>query len=242
MSDRSRSLTIIALSFAVTTAIVANAAPLTGSGPNFAIPVPNVDPPREGAVIDNIVDPISFDGTWSSPALSPWHGTFLASGPVPSGNISGPGTTRFDFTPLSAGLLPAGTYFGFGDVDGGSATNETFVLQAFDAGNALITTPWLEEPIAVVGTGTGGGGTILPGNTPGWEWDAGTSTYTIDGSTVTGGNPSLSVILESNTDMAALAVNRTSNFANFGLSAPVPEPGTAAMLVLVGLTALRSRR
>lgn len=216
------------------------AAPLTGTGANLPIPVPNVDPPRQGAVLDNIT-PAGFDGTWSAPALAGWQGTFLATGPVPSGNVSSAGTTSFDFTTLAAGELPAGTYFAFGDVDGGSTQNETFVLTAFDAGGNLITTPWLEEPVAVVGTGTGGGGAILPGNLPGWNWNGTTGEYLIDGTTVTGGNPSVAAILPSNTAMSTLRVVRTSNFANFGLSAPVPEPGTASLLLVAAAVGLRRR-
>jgi len=220
----------------------ASAAPLTGSGPNLGIPSPNPgEPPRQGAALWDIT-PTGFNGTWTAPALAPWIGDFTAVGPVPSGISNPPGSTRYDFTTLATGLLPSGTYFSFGDVDGGSTTFETFVLSASDVTGALITTPWLDEPMAVTGVGTGGGGSILPGNMPGWDWNATLGQYTIDGSTVTGGNPSLGVWLESNTDMAFLSVERTSSFANFGLSAPIPEPGTAAMLALVGTGAALFRR
>ena len=226
----------------ITITATAWAVPLTSSGPNLGIPSPNPgEPPRVGAVLSGITG-TGFDGSWSAPALPPWIGTFSALGPVPSGNSSPAGSTRYDFTTLAAGLLPSGTYFTFGDVDGGSTTNETFLLNAFDSAGTLITTPWLDEPLAVTGVGTGSGGSYLPGNMPGWDWNAPLGQYTVDGTTVTGGNPSLTVWLESNTDMAFLNVERTSNFANFGLSAPIPEPGTAAMLALVATVAARFRR
>ncbi len=238
-----------ALGLAATMSIMtaaASAAPLTGSGPNLAIPSPNPgEPPRVGRTLSNVVNPTSFDGSWAAPAMASWHGTFSAIGPVPSGNSSPAGVTRYDFTTLNAGLLPAGTFFYFGDVDGGSTTFETFVLSAYDASNALITTPWLDEPLGISGTGTGGGGSILPNNVPGWSWNGGTGQYTIDGTTVTGGNPNLAVWLESNLNMTYLTVERTSNFANFGLSAPIPEPATGVLFALaataVGAGRMRRR-
>lgn len=227
---------LLAVSFVASTF----ATPLTGSGANLPIPAPNPgDPPREAAALNNIVA-AGFDGTWAAPALSPWHGTFYATGPVPSSNNYPAGTTDYDFTTLAAGNLPAGTFFYFGDVDGGSTQNETYVLKAYDAGGTLITTPWLDEPLGVIGTGTGAGGSILAINMPGWNWNNATGEYLIDGSTVSGGNPNVGVFLESNTAIATLNLVRTSNFANFGISAPIPEPGTAA-LVLLGLLAMRRR-
>ncbi len=219
----------------------ASAAPLTGSGTNLPIPTFNPgEPPRQGRALSGVTG-TAFNGTWTAPALTPWQGTFNAFGPVPAGTSSPAGTTRYDFSPLTAGLLPAGTFFAFGDVDGGSTVTEQFILSAFDAGGSLITTPWLDEPIGVSGVGTGGGGAFLPGNLPGWDWNASLGQYTIDGTTVTGGNPSLTVWLESNTDMATLHVERVSTFANFSLSAPIPEPASAALLLVGGL-ALGFRR
>ena len=221
-------------------AATAFAAPLTGFGPNLPIPTPNPGAPlREAPVYDNIVVGSSFDGTWSAPALAPWHGTFYGTGPIPSGLGNPAGSTRYNFTTLNGGILPIGTYFAFGDVDGGSTQNETFVMQAFDATGGLITTPWLDEPFGVSGVGTGSGSTILPGNLPGWDWDNAGSSYLIDGSTVTGGNPSVTAWLENNTAIGFLNIERTSQFANFGIAAPIPEPGAALLLLLMAPLALR---
>jgi hypothetical protein len=214
-------------------------AQLIGAGPNLPIPAPNNPPPpnQPRAVTTGAG---SWTGTWTAPAQANWIGSFNAIGPVPSGMTS-TGTTRYDFTSLPTGQLPVGTFFRFGDVDGGSTQNEVFTLRAFDTGGNLITTPWLSLPISVTGTGTGGGGAILPGNTPGWSWAAGV--YTIDGSTVTGGNPSVAVHMTSLTSMATMNLTRASTFANFSLAAPlVPAPSSAALLGLGGLAACRRRR
>lgn len=214
------------------------ATPLTGMGANLPIPSINPgEPPREPAVLTSVTG--GFTGTWSSPALPDWIGTFSADGPIPSSNSNPAGITRYDFTTLPTGVLPDDTIFFFGDVDGGSTTTELFILNAFDATGALITTPWLDEPIGVSGVGSSGG-TVFPTNMPGWEWDAGLGEYTIDGTTVSG-NPSVAVWIESNTDIAFLTVNRPSNFANFGLSAPVPEPATLALVAMGAAAVLRRR-
>jgi len=202
---------------------VASGAALTGSGSNLPIPSPNPGAPNAEPVSLTSVTG-GFTGSWSAPALPAWQGSFSATGPIPSSVANPTGITNYDFTTMPTGLLPAGTFFIFGDVDGGSTQNETYVLRGFDASNMLITTPWLEEPFGVTGTGTGAGA------------------YTIDGSTVTGGNPSLSVWIESNTGLAGLELERTSAFANFNLWAPIPAPGSAFALGVAGLALTRRRR
>jgi MYXO-CTERM domain-containing protein len=219
-------------------ASTAQAMPLTGSGANLPI-ASSTTPPAQARTA--VASGSGWTGSWSAPAAAPWVGSFTATGPIPSG-VGPTGITRYDFSSLPMGALSSGTYFRFGDVDGGSTQNETFTLLAWDVSGNLVTTPWLDGPIATGGVGPGGGA-ILPTSTPGWSWNAGTGEYFIDGSTVSGGNPSVSSWLVSNTDIAMLSVERTSDFANFSLAAPlIPSPGAAALFGLAGLTAARRRR
>lgn len=222
---------------------IAAASPLVGSNTNLPIPSPNPGAlPSEAAVLTDDGSG-GFTGQWSSPVLNDWVGTFTGTGPIPGGGLANPaGVADMDFTSLPTGALPSGTFFVFADVDGGSNQNEGFALTAFDSSNNVITDPWLNEPITVTGSGTGTGDSVLPNNMPGWDWDAVTGTYTITGTTVTGGNPSISVWLKSNSDIAYLSVDRFSQFASMGLRAPIPTPGTAALLGLSGCFALRRRR
>jgi len=222
------------------TTSAALAAPLTGSGAHLPIVSPVV-PANEGRTVTPFTG--GFTGSWT-PAVAPaWNGSFTATGPVPVGLTNPTGITRYDFTSLPLGDLSAGTFFRFGDVDGGSSTNETFTLLAFDASNTLITTPWLDEPVYTGGIGTGPGSSLVIGNMPGWSWNAGTGEYFIDGSTITTANPTVSVYLESNMDISFLQVTRTSGFASFSLGAPlVPAPGSAALFGLAGVAAIRRRR
>ena len=226
------------LTFAASSAL---AQPLTGSGPNLPIPSPNLgDPPRQGAT--NTLGGGGFTGEWFAPADPDWVGTFSAIGPIPSGNTNPTGLTRYDFSTLPLGVAPTGTILLLGDLDGGSMTGEQIILQAFDATGGLLTTPWLDQPYGAVGAGTGPGGAVAPGNMPGWAWNAGTGTYTFSGSTF-GPNPSISVFLFTNIDISELSLNRTSGFANFGLSAPlIPAPGAAGLLALAGVVSARRRR
>lgn len=223
-------------------AATTSAQPLTGSGKNL----PVASPTAPAAVArDAVLDPggRGWTGSWSAgDVAAPWVGSFGVSGQMPAGAGTLAGVSEYDFSTMPGSVLSTGTFFRFGDVDGGSRTNETFTLRAWDTGGSLITTPWLDVPIATTGIGTGGGRTILPGNTPGWSWDAITGEYFIDGSTVTGGNPSIGNWLESNRDITMLSVNRTSTAASFSLAAPVPAPGAVALFGLAGLVAARRRR
>lgn len=231
---------------AVLLSSVANAGVLTGSGSHVVIPAPNPGAPLawQSPTIFPIPLTNNYANTWSAPALTPWVGTFFADGPQPStGNM---GTTRYDFTTLPAGGLPAGTFFIFGDVDTGSAGNETFELRAFTAPTGPfsfptpITTPWLDEAVSVWGTGSGPAGSPAAVNMPGWSWNG--NTYIIDGNTVGGGNPNVGFALVSNMPIEILALVKTDTSYGFGLAAPVPAPATAALLGAATLAACRRRR
>jgi len=211
------------------------AAVLTGSGSHLPIPSPNPGGPP-GVAPTLVVSINGFTGTWTPPAMPPWVGTFSALGPVP--NNTNLGTTRYDFTTLPGGVLPAGTFFLFGDVDSGSGPGETLDLQAYDPIGNFITSPWLDEPIGVWGSGTGIGGSIVAGDMPGWDWNNITlNTYRIDGNTVTSGNPTVGFALVNNQPIARLDVHKASTFNSFALHAPVvPEPSTLALISIVGLS------
>ncbi|RMH28795.1 MAG: hypothetical protein D6693_03035 [Planctomycetota bacterium] len=223
-------------------ASAAAAAPLIGSGSNLPIPSPNPGaPPAQFRTPTTVTG--GWTGAWTAPAAASWVGTFSVVGPIPSSVSNPAGTSVYDFSTLPLGVLPVGTYFRFGDLDGGSVTNETYTLTAFDSSGA-ITTPWLDDVLGVTGTGTGSSGAILPGNMPGWSFNSTTGAYFFDGSTVTGGNPSLGVWLQSNTSILQLEIIRTSNFANFALAAPlaIPAPGAVTLAGLAGLALRRRRR
>ena len=230
--------------FGTTTAIAALASlstitagqVLTGSGSN--LPLGGTPPATEN--ISRSSTQSGFTGTWSSPALPDWVGSFTATGPIPTGTSFPAGTTRYDFTSLPTGVLPTGTFLRIGDLDIGSATNESFVLSASDSSGNAISFEWLDEPAGETGSGTGGGGSILAGDMPAWSWDATQASYTFDGSNV-GGNPNIAFLLPTNTDIAFLTVERVSPFANFRLRAPVPAPGAAALLGFGAVAGLRRR-
>lgn len=214
---------------------------LTGTGPNLLIPGSNPGaPPSEIRTTTNVTT-LGFTGSWTAAVLPAWFGSFTATGPIPASVSNPAGLTRYDFSGMANGVLAAGTFFRFGDVDGGSNTNEKFELQAFGTGGAILT-PWLDEAIGVIGSGTGSGGSILPIDLPKWDFNFTTGVYTFDGATVTNGNPSVGFYLPSNVDITMLDVNRFSSFENFVLAAPIPTPGTAVVLGLSGIVLVRRRR
>ncbi len=231
-------LTVLFTALAITPAVSAQ---LVGSGAHLPLPSPiQVPQPGVAPTLGNINHPTSFEGTWSAPVQTGWQGTFTASGPVP--NNTNLGTTRYDFSTLNAGHLPAGTFFNFGDVDLGSGQNETFTLQAFDSSGGIITTPWLSLPAYTWGFGRNAGDPDLL-DMPGWSWTASTGTYFIDGTTVTGFNPSITVTMLSLFDISELAVVKSSIPNGFSITAPiVPAPGALAVLGLAGLATGRRRR
>lgn len=217
------------------------ATPLTGSGTHLPIPSPNPGMPAfQSPTISTVSG--GFTGTWASPALSAWLGTFSATGPLPvAPNF---GTTNYDFTPLAAtAVLPVGTYFFLGDVDIGSGTGEIFDMRAYDSSGALLSA-WLDEPVAVWGPGSGSGGAIDVRDMPSWSYNTISKTYRFDGGT-TGPFPfvsTLTIAMLSNQPIARLElVKLTTLNYSFGLGAPVPAPGTLPILSGAGLIAWRRR-
>jgi hypothetical protein len=210
---------------------------LTGSGSHLAVQgsanLSGAGPAYTGDLTT------SFTGTWSSPALAAWQGTFSGTGPYPSGARPS-GTATFDFSGLNYGVLPALTYFVFSDVDNGSGT-EHIALQAFDSAHNPLT-EWLNDDAIVSQNSVNTGGYTGPSDMPGWSWNATTSTYTFDGTTVPG-NPTVGFWVTSNVDIASLVVVRDNSSSNFGMAAPVPEPSSMALLTgCFGALFIRRRR
>ncbi len=233
-----RTCTVSAVILLALATATATAQPLTGSGNHLPLvqswPPPAV--PADLALYDPNNLTAGFSGTWGPPAtapvLAPWVGTYQTVGPIPAGINNPTGTTLYrDFTGLAAGFLPTGTYTYFGDLDAGSATTEQFTLHAWDPSGSLITTPWLSVPVYSNATD--------PNQLPGWSYSSGT--YIFDGSTVPG-NPSVAFLLETLVDIGQIEVIRSSEWASFGLWAPIPEPGTLCLLGLGAFTLARRRR
>lgn len=218
-----------------------HATPLTGFGDHLPVPTPNPGVPfKQNRTISQVPPepPYDFTGTWSAPAYPDWIGTFSATGPVPVYTDTDPGTTEYVFTSLPTGVLPAGSFFIFGDVDRGSGQVEKFTLGGRDSpGSDFINEAWLSEPVGVWGSGVGALAM------PHWNWDTTSGIYTIDGISVPG-NPTISFALMTLQPIAELQINRESNYANFVLAAPIPEPSTLMMLSLAigGLAFLRTKK
>lgn len=215
------------------------AAPLTDSGDHLIIsPSTPASPDMQLLEFSTIVADTSFDASWSSPALSPWIGTFSATGSNTHGT-TGLVDTRMDFTAMPYGVLAIGTYFGFGDLDTGSGS-ESFVLRAFNQDNQLISLPWLSTVIGVDGIGSSNG---EPGllDMPSWAWDSVSGEYEFHGNSELS-NPSTGVWLSSLEAISYLEVERTSNAAGLFLGAPVPTPGTASLIALGSMVMTRRRR
>ncbi|RMD65840.1 MAG: hypothetical protein D6824_01935 [Planctomycetota bacterium] len=208
---------------------------------HLPIPSPNLGAPPAQSRTATPITSNTWEGSWTAPAQPDWIGSFQATGPIPTSTTRPAGTTTYDFSTLPLNVLPAGTFFRFGDLDFGSATNEIFTLAAFDSLGDAITTPWLSDVVGVAGTGSGPGQSVLQQDMPGWSFDQTTGQYTFDGTTVSV-NVNTSIFLESLVDITSLHVVRQSKFANFNLSAPlVPGPGSLVSLA-AGLAVLNGRR
>jgi len=227
------SLVAIALStLCLSECVLATA--LTGAGSHLPLPSPNPGLPVRVAP-STTGSGIAYLGTWAAPAASAWIGTYGISGQYPSS--VGTGTSTFNFSGLSTGVLPSGTYFLLGDVDGGSGSGERLYLTAFN-GNVPIQTPWLDRPI-----GAAGKGVKNPLTMAAWEWNSLSHpfAYTFNGNNVPDGT--ITIALASNMAMTSLRVVKPERNYGFGLAAPVPEPGTFVLtgLGMLGICLLRRR-
>lgn len=203
---------------------VAQAVVLTGSGSHLPVPANMMPNAQVRTVTGNTVSG-PWQGSWSSPAFPDWVGSFDVTGPLPAGTANPIGISQYDFTSMPTGALPVGTYFRLGDVDQGSVTTEIITLTATNS-SGTITTPWLDEAIGAGGSGSGFAGSITLNDMPGWSYAGGV--YEFDGSTVPG-NPNISLAMTNNMEITHLSVTRSSEFANFSLMAPIPEPSTLVM-------------
>jgi hypothetical protein len=239
--------TVLSISSAITVlgmllAPQAYSMPLLNNPTFTQLPIPLQNPgvllgvPR---IITTDNSPNGFSGTWEpTNANIPWNGVnsgFSGTGVLPTGANVGLG--KYDFMKLNqnGGLLPVGTFFGFGDLDNGSGA-ESITLQAFDAANMIISNPWLDSPISVFGADAG------QNNMPEYMWDPILSLYRFSGLNVPGNPDSLNFQLVNTEEMGFLEVDKTGGFG-FALSAPtvrVPEPEVIWLLGLgfIGLLGL----
>ena len=234
-------LTILNLVFGVLITIVSlpvASTPLIGT-PSILndLPFPGDTglPNRVAPTYVNNSSTVSFTGTWDTAAALEWQGTFTGSPDLPPGNFAI--TYSMNFSSLMNGVLPVNSYFGLGDLDGGSASNEVITLRAWDSTNTLITTPWLDEPTYQDGTNNPQLASMLPD----FMWDSSAGIYTFAGSGETfAGNPSTSVIMLNNQEILILEVDDQTAYAGFGLSAPIFVPAPAPVpapttVCLIGL-------
>jgi hypothetical protein len=191
--------------------------------------------------VNPIINGSGTSGTWvSTPADAAWVGigSYTIAGPG-TGNVA-TGTTTYTF---GSGGLPVSTYFKFQDVDGGSGPGETIKLTAYDSGNNLITTPWLDTTVGVWGYGAG----VLAAM-PFYSWTSSTGTYLFDGAGETWpDNPNVNFALTNNMTIDTLVIEKatTNNGFSFGAPTSIPLPAAGWLFItgLLGLIGLgRTRR
>ena len=175
--------------------------------------------------------PTGFTGTWDNTVAPAWIGTFTATGFYPEG-LATASTSIWDFTGLSLGSLPVGTFVGLGDVDAFGASEEKYELTAFDAFANAITSPWLDDVFFISSTSCAT--ECVQTSMPEYQWSAPSGVYSFDGLNVTGNNPTVTVWVPTNTPISGLSVKKFSHNNSFVLAAPVaiPEPSSLLLALL----------
>lgn len=215
------------------------AAPLSGSGAHLPLPT-SAFPAMQDRTL-TAVSPSRWIGSWSAPAAGPWVGSYQIDGNLPStfpGQSPRTGESVYDFRSMPGGELPIGTFFVFYDLD--LISGDEYRIRAFDSNGALITTPWLDEPVGVRGSG-GGGSPIALDNMPRWAFGSGT--YFFDPAGTSPADTDIEFALTNNTAIATMRVFRSSIQTEFRLAAPLAVPGAGTgVLAAVGFPWLARRR
>ena len=234
--------------------------PLTGNGASLQtiLPAPNPDPfwDNNQWTSIRIPDPANpglnpsgatlsllFDPPAGTALRAPWVGNFQHTVGTGLGNTD-LGLNTFNFGGLAGdvgdpGTLAMNSLFSISDLDDGSGAAEQLRLVARDAALAVITDPWLSEPIAAFGTPS----ELSTANAfPSWQWDG--SSYLFTGNLVYF-NPNVLLRFTTLVAIHELDIDKL-NSSSYGVSfgaqvEPIPEPSTA-LLVGLGLGVLTHRK